>query len=127
MVGRLAPCELGRDKQKRYHRFLDWVTDAEAKMKLLNMTGSDKKVSFMRSSAGSELITFWDKEARIRWEPTDQEAKHGYEEVVEESKKSLLKYLIGTGRSTNLCTFPRQIRPLWSFWEWSKIRPRFAG
>ena len=33
LVGRLGPCELGRDKLKRYKRFTDWVGEAESKMR----------------------------------------------------------------------------------------------
>ena len=80
IVGRLSPCELGRDKMKRYKKFLDWVADAESKMRLLNITDSQQKVSFVQSSAGVELTTFWDKEARIRWVATQNPdlAAHSY-------------------------------------------------
>ena len=67
IVGRLGPCELGRDKLKRYKRFLDWVGEAESKMRLLGITNSQQKASFVQSSGGTELSTFWEKEARIRW------------------------------------------------------------
>ena len=55
IVGRLGPCELGRDKLKRYKRFMDWVGEAESKMRLLGITTSDQKASFVQSSAGTEL------------------------------------------------------------------------
>ena len=67
IVGRLGPCELGRDKLKRYKRFMDWVGEAESKMRLLGITTSQQKASFVQSSGGIELSTFWEKEARIRW------------------------------------------------------------
>ena len=67
MVGRLGPCELGRDKLKRYKRFMDWVGEAESKMRLLGITTSQQKASFVQSSGGIELSTLWEKEARIRW------------------------------------------------------------
>ena len=47
VVGRLGPCELGRDKLKRYKRFMDWVGEAESKMRLLGITTSDQKASFV--------------------------------------------------------------------------------
>ena len=63
MVGRLGPCELGRDKLKRYKRFLDWLGEAESKMKLLGITDNEQKVNLLQSSRGTELSIFWDKEA----------------------------------------------------------------
>ena len=65
MVGRLGPCEQGRDKQKSYKRFLDWLGEAESKMKLLGITDNEQKVNFVQSSGGTELSTFWEKEVRI--------------------------------------------------------------
>ena len=60
MVGRLGPCELGRDKLKRYKKFLDWVGEAESKMRLLGITTSQQIASFVQSSGGIELSTFWE-------------------------------------------------------------------
>lgn len=70
MVGRLGPCELGRDKLKRYKKFLDWVGEAESKMRLLGLTTTIEKNSFVQSSVGPELTQFWEKEVRIRWVTT---------------------------------------------------------
>ena len=53
IVGRLGPCELGRDKLKRYKRFMDWVGEAESKMRLLGITTGQQKASFVQSSAGT--------------------------------------------------------------------------
>ena len=58
---------MGRDKLKRYKKFIDWVGEAESKMRLLGITNSQQKASFVQSSGGTELSTFWEKEARIRW------------------------------------------------------------
>ena len=95
IVGSLSPCELGRDKMKRCKRFLDWVADAESKMRLLGIIDSQQKVSFVQSSAGVELTTFWEKEARIRWVATQDpvQAAHSYEEVIGQSKATFLKYV----------------------------------
>ena len=50
LVGRLGPCELGRDKLKIYKKFLDWVGEAESKMRLLGLTTTiEKKNSFVQS------------------------------------------------------------------------------
>ena len=38
IVGRFYPCDLGRDKLKRYKIFKDWIANVEAKMKLLGIT-----------------------------------------------------------------------------------------
>ena len=43
IVGSLGPCELGRDKLKRYKRFIDWVGEAESKMRLQGITTSKQK------------------------------------------------------------------------------------
>ena len=95
IVGRLGPCELGRDKLKRFKRFMDWIGEAESKMRLLGITDSQQKASFVQSSGGIELSTFWEKEARIRWvASTDpQLPAHTYQEIIAESKSALLKYV----------------------------------
>ena len=38
IVGRLGPCMLGRDKLRRYKKFLNWVGEAESKIRLLGLT-----------------------------------------------------------------------------------------
>jgi hypothetical protein len=95
MVGRLGPCELGRDKLKRYKKYLDWVGEAESKMRLLGLTTDQEMISFVQSSAGHELTTFWQKEARIRWVATVNpvQAAHTYLEINTVSKATLLKYV----------------------------------
>ena len=35
VVGQLAPCNLGRNKLRRYKKFLDWSKEAESKMSFL--------------------------------------------------------------------------------------------
>ena len=99
IVGRLGPCELGRDKLRRYKRFMDWIGEAESKMRLLGITTSQQKASFVQSSGGTALSTFWEKEARIRWiASTDPVlAAHTYEEIIAESRNVLLKYYRGIG------------------------------
>ena len=86
---------MGRDKLKRYKRFMDWVGEAESKMRLLGITNSQEKASFVQSSGGTELSTFWEKEARIRWVASTDPvlAAHTYEEIIAESKSALLKYV----------------------------------
>ena len=93
VVGRLGPCELGRDKIKRYKKFIDWVSEAEAKMSLLQITDNNQKINFLRSSAGAELKTFWDKEARAQWETVGDTVADTYFELIQLSKDTLLKYV----------------------------------
>ena len=56
IVGRLGPCELGRDKLRRYKRFKDWVGEAESKMRLLGITTSQQKASFVQSRDRAQHI-----------------------------------------------------------------------
>lgn len=66
-AGSLQPCLLGRDKTRRYQHFRDWITQAEAKMGFLGITEGKQKIGYLRSNAGAELTTFWDKEVRARF------------------------------------------------------------
>ena len=94
-------CQLGRNKIKRFKKWNDWLRDAESKMRFLSITEGAQKVDFLRSCAGGELIEFWSKEVRIRFEdiPANQatgaaaQAKHTYNEVVRETTTALRKYV----------------------------------
>ena len=61
-AGSLQPCLLGRDKTRRYQYFRDWITQAEAKMGFLGIVEGKHKIGYLRSNAGAELTTFWEKE-----------------------------------------------------------------
>jgi len=99
VMGQLPACQLGRDKLKRYKKYVDWIKDAETKMEFLAITDNKQKINFIRSCAGSVLIEFWEKEARIRFndvaENVDQgitaQAAHTYVQLQDESRKALLK------------------------------------
>ena len=95
VVGSMPPCNLGKDKIKRFKKWSDWLKDAENKMRFLHMEDGDKKLNFLRSIAGPELTEFWDKEARIRFVAEEvageQVPAHTYGQVVAETKKTLLK------------------------------------
>ena len=101
VVGQLAPCNLGRNKLKRYKKFLDWSKEAESKMSFLGIEEDRQKVNFLKSTAGPELTQFWEKEVRIRFEAVEADAgreilaqaANTYKEIVEESKKTLLKII----------------------------------
>ena len=54
IVGRLGPCELGRDKLKRYKRFIDWVGEAESK----NTGGSNPYAVIIEEVFGLDKIEF---------------------------------------------------------------------
>ena len=97
-AGSLQPCQLGRDKTRRYQIFRDWITQAEAKMGFLGITESKQKIGYLRSNAGAELTNFFEKEVRARFSDiTADEGRgiqaqqaHTYDELIAESNKVLL-------------------------------------
>ena len=101
VIGQLGPCQLGKDRIKRVKKFEDWIRDAEAKIKVLKLNSDDEKKDFIKSCAGHELLEFWLKEARIRFEtvprddtvqpPIPEQAAHTYEEILKETRKQLMK------------------------------------
>ena len=98
IVGEMPPCHLGKDRLRRYKKWRDWLQNAENKMNFLRIENDHEKLNFIRSCAGAELTTFWEKEARIRFTAVlaDQECgieaadAHTYGQVLEESKRALL-------------------------------------
>ena len=76
VVGTMAPCNLGRNKLKRFKKWNDWIRDAENKMRFLGLTSNAQKISFIRSCAGPDLTEFWEKEARLRFEEIPAEATY---------------------------------------------------
>ena len=95
VVGPMGPCDLGKDKLKRPKRWSDWRKDAENKMRFLKIEEDEQKLSFIRSCAGAELTEFWEKEVRARFEAKVEEGArveaHTYEQVVEDTKQTLLQ------------------------------------
>ena len=95
VVGPMGPCALGKDKLKRPKRWSDWKKDAENKMRFLGIEESGQKMNFLRSCAGAELTEFWEKEVRVQFKATMEGeaavAAHTYEQVVENTKQTLLK------------------------------------
>ena len=97
-VGQLPPCRLGRDKMARYKVWADWLKDAESKMAVHNITSSAQRMTYLKSTAGAELTTFWETEARIRFEAVAgnpdlgvvAQEPHTYEEMITETKRALL-------------------------------------
>ena len=56
---------------------------------------SGQKLSFLRNCAGAELTALWDKEVRVVYVATGERATreeaHTYDQVVENTRKTLLK------------------------------------
>jgi hypothetical protein len=98
-VGQLTTCALGRDKMKRYKKWSDWHKEAKNKMAFIGITEEAQKVAYLKSCAGAELLTFWEKEARVRLEAilANEEQNiaaqnaHTYDEIVTETEKGLLQ------------------------------------
>ena len=86
---------MGKDKLKRPRRWADWRRDADNKMRFSGITDSAQKLNFLRSCAGAELTELWEKEVRVVYEATGEGAAavaaHTYEQVVENTKTTLLK------------------------------------
>ena len=76
VVGQMTPCLLGKDRIKRYKRWIDLIMDAENKMRFMGVTTNNPKVDFVRSCAGSELTELWDKEVRARFEAIPVDGDH---------------------------------------------------
>ena len=103
VMGQLAPCQLGKDRIKRVKKFEDWIRDAEAKIKVLQLNTDQEKIDFIKSCAGHELIEFWTKEARVRFEPVPrdddaqppvpEQAAHTYTEILRETRRQLMQII----------------------------------
>ena len=99
VVGEMPPCHLGKDRLRRYKKWKDWLREAENKMTFLQIQDNQGKLNFIKSCAGAELTTFWEKEARIRFVNVAQDEARGieaalahtYDEVLEMTKAALLK------------------------------------
>ena len=98
-VGQLQPCNLGKDKTKRFTNWSNWLKDAKTKMSYLGITSDTQKLAYMKSQAGAELLTLWEKEVRARWEsvPANEERgiaaleAHNFSELVTETERVLLE------------------------------------
>ena len=95
LVQPMGACTLGREKLKRPKRWMDWLRDAENKMRYGNTTEPDRKWAFLRACAGPELTELWDKEVRVKYEATG-EGDHRveadtYDQVVKNTTDTLFK------------------------------------
>ena len=93
VMGRMGPCDLGREKLKQFKKFKDWHREASAKMSLLGLTTDQQKINFLRSCAGQELTEFWEKQAKITWEAAGDQVAYTYEEVIKATNTTLLSYV----------------------------------
>ena len=98
-VGPMAPCQLGIDKTKRLRRYNDWLKEAESKMEVMGVTESRKKTALIKSWAGSELINFWETEARVVFRDVAAVGNapaitaDTYEEILNKTKAEILKHV----------------------------------
>ena len=98
LVGQMPPCHLEKDKIKRFKKWKDWLGDDENTMAFLGISTDQQKVNFFRCCGGSELTEFWEKEAHIRFTAVLADPDRGiaaldvhkYNEIIDESKKSML-------------------------------------
>ena len=58
VIGQKTPCELGKDMIKWIRRLNNWILEAEAKTKALNIATNEAKLNFIRSCARQELTEF---------------------------------------------------------------------
>ena len=96
VLGPIGHCQLCKDKTRRYKKWKDWHNDFENKMNFVgNCDTNEQKLSFLRSCAGTDLTEMWEKEARIRQiaevENGTRREAHTYAEVLDETRKTLLK------------------------------------
>ena len=98
-MGPMQHCHLGKDKIKRYKRWVNWIQDAENKVTFLRLNTDKEKIGFIRSCAGAELSDFWTKKARIKFvkilpdglRGLEAQAAHTYQQINDESQTALLK------------------------------------
>ena len=104
-VGPMGHCNLGIDKTGRLKRFNDWMKGAQAKIDFMGLTTDKQKISLLRSWAGPELLTYWEREVGIRFESTPrieatggrdaipaQEA-HTYQDMLRDTRQEILKHV----------------------------------
>ena len=134
VMGQMPPCLLGNDKIKRIKIFNDWLTDAESKMRVLNITDQQQK-NFVCSCAGHELINFWEKEAHVRFENVEADPDNNraavevdnYDNIIKESRKALMK-LVSRDRAIIDCLkIEQKTEDLWISSQMLKIKKNFAG
>ena len=101
----MGHCNLGIDKTGRLKRFNDWLKGAQAKIDFMGLTTDKQKISLLRSWAGPELLTYWEREVGIRFESTPrveaaggrdaipaQEA-HTYQDMLRDTRQEILKHV----------------------------------
>ena len=84
-------------------------------MSLMKVTDNDQETNFIKSGAGPELTTFWEKEARIRWQAVGADAKHTDAQILEESRKAILTYVSRDRAIIDLLHIPQGDRSINEF------------
>ena len=99
-------------------------------MRFSGITDSGQKLSFLRSCAGAELMELWDKEVRVAYEATgDGDTRveaHTYEQVVENTKTTLLKLVSRDMAIINLLRMEQAAGYSWTSWRTSRTRRTYA-
>ena len=104
-VGPMGHCNLGIDKTGRLKRFNDWMKGAQAKIDFMGLTTDKQKISLLRSWAGPELLTYWEREVGIRFESTPRieatggrdaipaQDAHTYQDMLRDTRQEILKHV----------------------------------
>ena len=82
-------------------KFEDWIRDAEAKIKVLNLNSEEEKKDFIKSCVGHGLLEFWMKEVRVRIKtvlrdntvqpPFTEQPVHTYADILQETRSQRIK------------------------------------
>ena len=104
-VGPMGHCNLGIDKSGRLKRFNDWMKGAQAKIDFMGLTTDKQKISLLRSWAGPELLTYWEREVGVRFEDIPRveavgdipevpaKAAHTYVDMLKDTRTEILKHV----------------------------------
>ena len=104
-VGPMGHCNLGIDKTMRLKRFNDWMKGAQAKIDFMGLNTDVQKISLLRSWAGPELLTYWEREVGARFTAIPRveavgdvaaipaQAPHTYTELLNLTRLEILKHV----------------------------------
>lgn len=104
-VGPMGHCNLGIDKSGRLKRFNDWMKGAQAKIDFMGLTTDKQKISLLRSWAGPELLTYWEREVGVRFEDIPRveavgdipaipaQGAHTYQDMLKDTRAEILKHV----------------------------------
>jgi len=103
-VGPMGHCNLGIDKTMRLKRFNDWMKGAQARIDFMGLNTDVQKISLLRSWAGPELLTYWEREVGARFMAIPRvavgdvaampaQAPHTYTELLNLTRLEILKHV----------------------------------